>query len=150
MKTIVTNSAEETEHFAAQLGGLLTGGECVELVADLGGGKTTFTRGLVRGAGSHDIVASPTYTISKMYQTPQFAVHHFDFYRLPEAGLMQYELADVMHDPQVVLVVEWGDVVADILPAERLRIVIAARGDTIRELTCTYGEAYKEMVEKLC
>lgn len=148
-KQIITESSDETERIAEQLGVLLQGGECIELVADLGGGKTTFTRGLVRGTSSSDVVASPTFTISKVYSAPHFAIHHFDFYRLQEPGLMQYELADVMNDQAVVLVVEWGDVVADILPEDRLRVTIRPHSETARMLTFTFGGRYQSIMEQL-
>ena len=62
-----SNNAEQTELIAVAIGKRLRGGEMIELVSDLGGGKTTFTRGLARGAGSSDVVSSPTFTISKVY-----------------------------------------------------------------------------------
>ena len=63
---ITSTSIEDTERIAALLGSNLRGGELIELASDLGGGKTTFTRGLVRGGGSDDSVASPTFTISRV------------------------------------------------------------------------------------
>ncbi|MGH7157973.1 MAG: tRNA (adenosine(37)-N6)-threonylcarbamoyltransferase complex ATPase subunit type 1 TsaE [Candidatus Saccharimonadales bacterium] len=122
---IKSESSEATEQLAAKIGRELKGGEIIELASDLGGGKTTFVRGLAQGAGSKDNVASPTFTISKMYDCPKFQIHHFDFYRLPDAGLMANELAEVVGDPKAVVVVEWADVVKEVLPARRLRVTIA-------------------------
>lgn len=109
----------------------------IELVSDLGGGKTTFTRGLARGAGSTDTVASPTFTISKVYHTKKkhLQIHHFDFYRLQEAGLIADELAEVAGDEQTVTVVEWADVVQHVLPGDRLTIAIQQLPDGSRQLT---------------
>jgi tRNA threonylcarbamoyladenosine biosynthesis protein TsaE len=64
---LVSKDAEQTENIAHLIGARLRGGEVIELVSDLGGGKTTFTRGLADGAGSKDIVASPTFIVSKVY-----------------------------------------------------------------------------------
>jgi tRNA threonylcarbamoyladenosine biosynthesis protein TsaE len=64
MMKIVTNSPEQTIDVAKSIGARLKGGECIELTSDVGGGKTTFVRGLVSGAGSTDHVSSPTFTIS--------------------------------------------------------------------------------------
>jgi tRNA threonylcarbamoyladenosine biosynthesis protein TsaE len=111
----------------------LHGGETIELISDLGGGKTTFTRGLARGFGSTDRVASPTFTISRIYKAPEGReMHHFDFYRLQEAGLISEELADVVNDPQIVIVVEWAGIVQDVLPEERLTITIEKTPDDER------------------
>lgn len=119
-------------------------------MSDLGGGKTTFVRGLVSGLGSDDRVASPTFTIGKVYQTPAFEVHHFDFYRLADAGLAAYELADIMGDPHTVTVIEWGDVLAHVLPDDRLTIAISRTGDEERVLTCTYTPWMAYLAEALC
>lgn len=117
-----------------RLGKALRGGEVIELVSDLGGGKTTFVRGLARGAGSKDKVGSPTFTISKVYNAPHFDIHHFDFYRLPDPGLVANELAEVLGDEHIVTVIEWADVVSHVLPNNRIHIEIKQTPDGAREL----------------
>lgn len=124
-KQMTSESAEQTEQVAFILGQKLSGGEVIELVSDLGGGKTTFVRGLVRGLGSSDKVASPTFTISKVYAAGDLEVHHFDFYRLQEPGIIADELAEVVADPKVIVVVEWADAVQHVLPAHRITITIS-------------------------
>ncbi len=62
-------------------------------------------------------------------------MHHFDFYRLLEAGLMRQEVAEVLEDPKAVAVIEWGDIVDDVLPVHRVTIHIAALSETQREIT---------------
>jgi tRNA threonylcarbamoyladenosine biosynthesis protein TsaE len=128
-----TKTAEDTEELAERLGRVLRGGEAIELVGDLGGGKTTFVRGLVRGAGSHDTVASPTFTISRVYKAGQKTVRHYDFYRLSEPGLMAAELRESLGDLDDIVVVEWGGVVQDVLPPDRLQVTFeqAELGRTI-------------------
>jgi tRNA threonylcarbamoyladenosine biosynthesis protein TsaE len=148
-QTVVTDNVVDTERIAAAVGAHLRGGEVIELVSDLGGGKTSFTRGLAHGADSKDRVASPTFTVSKVYSAPTFAIHHFDFYRLADAGLAAHELQDIIHDPEVVIVVEWSDVVAHVLPDDRLKIHIATTGDESRTLTLTYPDSLHYLVESL-
>ena len=116
----------------------------VELISDLGGGKTTFTRGLVRGVKSPDAVASPSFTISKVYQAKDLEVHHFDFYRLSEPGIIADELAEVVGDPRIVTIVEWGNVVQHVLPAERLTVTLVPIAEDRRRLTfrCPASLAY--------
>ncbi|HSD55930.1 MAG TPA: tRNA (adenosine(37)-N6)-threonylcarbamoyltransferase complex ATPase subunit type 1 TsaE [Candidatus Saccharimonadales bacterium] len=135
---IESTNSDFTEQLAEKIGASLKGGEVIELVSDLGGGKTTFTRGLVRGLGSTDKVASPTFTISKMYDAGDLEVHHFDFYRLHEAGIIADELAEVAGDPRTVVVVEWADVVQHVLPDQRITIVIKQTPEGARQLTLTY------------
>lgn len=128
-------SSEATELLGQLLGRALKGGEVIELVSDLGGGKTTFVRGLAKGAGSKDKVASPTFTISKVYETDGFEIHHFDFYRLHEAGIVADELSEVVGDPRVVVVVEWADVVQHVLPEDHLTIGFTQTPTGDREIT---------------
>jgi tRNA threonylcarbamoyladenosine biosynthesis protein TsaE len=84
--------------------------------------------------GSADQVTSPTFTISRIYSGQGVEVHHFDFYRLGDSDLMRAELQESMADPEVVVVTEWSDVVADVLPPERLRIAFTAVSETSRRL----------------
>jgi tRNA threonylcarbamoyladenosine biosynthesis protein TsaE len=142
-----SNSAEETERLAEKIGAALKGGEVIELVSDLGGGKTTFVRGLMRGLGSEDKVASPTFTVSKLYKAGKIEVHHFDFYRLHEAGIVADELAEVAGDPMAIVVVEWADVVQHVLPAARLTITIGQRPDGSRTLDFACDQSLHYLVE---
>jgi len=123
----------------------------LELVSDLGGGKTTFTRGLVRGTGSHEKVGSPTFTLGREYTAPHFTVSHFDFYRLHEAGIVANELAEVAGDPSYVTIVEWGDIVHDVLPAQRLavRLLQGAEGENARRLVFEYPNELGYLLEEL-
>ena len=129
---------------------MLRGGEVIELVSDLGGGKTTLVRGLARGAGSQDKVASPSFTISKVYKTDKLEIHHFDFYRLSEPGVVADELAEVVGDPKIVVVVEWADAVRHVLPDKRLSIKIeqTAEGDRTFKFNCHPDLTYLLEAEK--
>jgi len=116
-------------------------------MSDLGGGKTTFVRGLARGMGSTDRVASPTFTISRVYDAGQKHMHHFDFYRLGEAGLIAEELDEVLHDPNNITVVEWANIVQDVLPARRLSITISKTPTDGRELRFSAPDSLAYLIE---
>ncbi|MDQ3158576.1 MAG: tRNA (adenosine(37)-N6)-threonylcarbamoyltransferase complex ATPase subunit type 1 TsaE [bacterium] len=147
MKTITTKSLEETEEIAKKIGANLKGGETIELVSDIGGGKTTFTKSLAAGAGSKDHVTSPTFTISNIYESPKFKIVHFDFYRLPEAGLIEHTLHETLDEENDVTVVEWADVVEHVLPKDRLTIVIKSKSDEGRELKFKYPNNLEYLLE---
>jgi tRNA threonylcarbamoyladenosine biosynthesis protein TsaE len=117
----------------------LRGGEVIVLTSDLGGGKTAFVRGLVKGMGSQDHVASPTFTISREYSSSKknLKMYHFDFYRLQEPGIISNELAEVVGDPHAVIAIEWGDIVAGVLPEDKVTISIEQTGENTRNFTCT-------------
>jgi tRNA threonylcarbamoyladenosine biosynthesis protein TsaE len=125
-------NSEATEELGQKLGKLLRGGEIIELRSDLGGGKTTFVRGIAAGMGSNDVVASPSFTISRVYTAARLELHHYDFYRLAEPGLMAQELQEVIADPKNVVAVEWADIVEDVLPRQYIEIYISVTGDTKR------------------
>ena len=116
-------------------------------MSDLGGGKTTLVRGLARGLGSKDRVASPTFTLSKLYKTERFDIHHFDFYRLADAGLVGLELHDLLGDPHNIVVVEWGGSVQHVLPDDRLHVEITRTGDDSRKIRITYPQPLEYAVK---
>ena len=89
------NSLEDMLAFGQKIATRLQGGEVLELVGDVGAGKTTFTKGLALGLGVQGTVQSPTFTISREYETSSaIRLVHYDFYRLQEAGIMADELLD--------------------------------------------------------
>jgi tRNA threonylcarbamoyladenosine biosynthesis protein TsaE len=142
----------DTEKLGELLGKILECGETVELKSDLGGGKTTFTRGLARGLGSKDTVSSPTFTISRIYNCKNdLRIEHYDFYRLSEAGIVADELAESLHDKNVITVVEWSDVVQDVLPKDRLTIEFKAVADNSDErgIVIKYPEAKQGLIKTL-
>lgn len=112
----------------------------IELISDLGGGKTTFVQGLVAGLGYNDAVTSPTFTLSNTYQLADGRrIAHYDLYRLSEGGVLVDELAEDLADTKTITLIEWGGLAADRLPADRLQIHINVTGDTERQLTYAAG-----------
>lgn len=136
-----STSLEQSLALAAQIGAKLRGGETVELISDLGGGKTAFVRGLAAGLGSTDRVSSPSFTLTNQYQSGDKTLHHFDFYRLNEPGVLRAELAEILADNHNIVAIEWADIIADILPTARLRIHIRATGETSREFSFVFPES---------
>ena len=110
----------------------------IELVGDVGAGKTTFTKGLARGLEIAEEITSPTFTISKVYENSRGQkLVHYDFYRLENPGIMVEDLFENLQDPQTVTVIEWADTVSEILPANHLRLEILINDDGSRTLNLT-------------
>ena len=107
----------------------------LELIGDVGAGKTTFVRGFAQGIGVKEAVTSPSFTISKVYQGQDTVLVHYDFYRLADPGIMQEDLAESIADAHTVTIVEWGQSIQDILPADRKVIEIKYIDENTRELT---------------
>lgn len=124
----------------------------LEFVGDVGSGKTTITRGLAAGLGITEPVTSPSFTISKQYAFdlpasarrdpahsvtphPSGLLIHYDFYRLPDPGLMSEDLAESIATPHAITVVEWAESVTGILPADRCIFYITINDDGSRTIT---------------
>ena len=107
----------------------------IELVGDVGAGKTTFTKGLARGLEITEEITSPTFTISKVYENSRGQkLVHYDFYRLENPGIMVEDLFENLQDPHTVTVIEWADTVSEILPANHLRLEILINDDGSRTI----------------
>jgi len=116
---------QEMLAFGERVGAALRGGEVIELIGDVGAGKTTFVRGLSKGLGIDETIQSPSFTISRVYDARNdLRLAHYDFYRLNEAGIMRDELSEAAGDPKTIVVIEWADTVADILSDDRIVITI--------------------------
>lgn len=148
--TIECDNIAKTIELGEVIGRSLEGGEVIELTSDLGGGKTTFVRGLAAGFGSSDPVASPSFTLSYVYgRTDGKELHHFDFYRLDDPGIVASELAEVEGDPNVVVAVEWAEQVHSIMPAERITIAIQADSEVARTFALQVPESYVTVIKAL-
>jgi tRNA threonylcarbamoyladenosine biosynthesis protein TsaE len=130
-----------------ELAHLLKGGETIELKGDLGAGKTTLVQGMAAGMGFEGEVTSPTFTLSREYDTPSgLRLYHFDLYRLQGHDIVSEELEEVIGKPGAVVVVEWADhgeaELGDHLnitlaygeKEEQRNITVTARGDTYQSI----------------
>lgn len=134
-----------------RIGALLRGGEIIELVGDVGAGKTTLTKGIAKGLGVDEDVQSPSFTISRVYDAREgLVLSHYDFYRLHDAGIMADELHETLHDPKSVTIIEWAEIVSGVLPDDNLRVQITSPSETDRRIEFTPGGAKsRELMEKL-
>ena len=122
--TATTNAEEETRELGRAIGRHLRSGDVLALTGDLGAGKTHFTMGVAESLGITDYITSPTFTIVNEYQNGKMPLFHFDAYRLGDPE----ELLEIGFEEYVaaggVIIIEWADIVADILPKETLWIQI--------------------------
>lgn len=119
-----TTSADETRALAAALTASLHAGDVVLLSGEMGAGKTAFTQGVGAGLGIEGRVTSPTFTIVQTYEGGRLRLHHLDVYRLEHLHeALDLDLAEMIEDDAVV-VIEWGDAVAPVLPHDYLEIRI--------------------------
>ena len=145
----VTKSSEETLALGFKIANLLRGGETIELVGDLGAGKTTLAQGIVHALGYDGEVTSPTFTLSRDYQVRNgLTVHHFDFYRLSGHDVVSDELNEFINDSKSINLIEWADHGAAKLPSNRIRIELKyGEVETAREINVRSNT--KEIIEGL-
>ncbi|MGN0403237.1 MAG: tRNA (adenosine(37)-N6)-threonylcarbamoyltransferase complex ATPase subunit type 1 TsaE [Acetatifactor sp.] len=116
--------AEETFALGRFLGETACAGQVFTLIGDLGVGKTVFTQGLAAGLGIEEPVNSPTFTIVQIYEEGRIPFYHFDVYRIgspEEMDEIGYE--DYFYGEGVTLI-EWANLIEEILPEHYLRITI--------------------------
>ncbi len=123
-----SNSQKETENIAKAFAKTLKIGDVVCINGDLGAGKTAFTAGLAKGLGVKDVISSPTFTIVNCY-SGDIPLYHFDVYRIADSD----EMYDIGFDEYVsgdgIAVIEWANIISDILPEERYDITITKNLD---------------------
>ncbi|MBR5939520.1 tRNA (adenosine(37)-N6)-threonylcarbamoyltransferase complex ATPase subunit type 1 TsaE [Candidatus Saccharibacteria bacterium] len=107
----------------------------IELIGDVGAGKTTFVRGLAKGLGITEPITSPSFTISKTYALPAGGnLIHYDFYRLSDPGLMLDDLEENLKNPKNIVIVEWAESISDVLPKNKTVIKIKYTDNGTREV----------------
>lgn len=144
---IICNSVEETLALGQSLGENLSPGMVLTLSGDLGAGKTTLTKGIAKGMGIEKVISSPTFTILKQYQG-RLSLNHFDAYRL-EGQDSDLGFEDLIYSDDVSII-EWSDFIKEILPEQRLDIVIGYLDDYSRKFTFkATGKKYLDLIEVL-
>ncbi len=108
MFTIKTNSPQETIRWGKLFAGSLRIGDVVLLEGALGGGKTTFVRGVLEGFGYRRRVLSPSFTLAREYRLKAMTVYHLDLFRLRAAEIGNSELEEYLYPGKAITLVEWG------------------------------------------
>jgi len=149
MLKIKTINPEETKALGYKLGKALKGGDVLCLMGDLGAGKTTLTQSIAEGLGVDDYVTSPTFTLVNEYEG-RYPVYHFDVYRLNDID----EVYDIGFEEYVysngVTIIEWANMIEEVLPKDRLEATISKGEDNEREILIeAKGLRYRDLIEEL-
>lgn len=143
---IITHSENETIALAQNIESEKFPNMVICLNGDLGSGKTVFTKGFAHAMGIDD-VTSPTFTIIKEYMG-DVCLYHMDVYRLEdtkeELGIEEY------FDKGGITIIEWSDMIKDILPKERLDVKIKISGENVRTIFLVpHGDKYVRICEDI-
>ncbi|NCB42829.1 MAG: tRNA (adenosine(37)-N6)-threonylcarbamoyltransferase complex ATPase subunit type 1 TsaE [Clostridia bacterium] len=135
-KQIILKTEEDTKAFGASLAESINPGDIFALVGDLGTGKTTLAKSIAAALSVQEMIISPTFTIVCEYLSGRIPFYHFDVYRVHE----EEELFEIGFEEYLegagVCVIEWGDLVKDILPS-RTKWIILKYGENEGERICT-------------
>lgn len=148
MIKIYLDGEQETREIGYKLGQLLSPGSVICLVGDLGAGKTTMTQSLAQALEVEDYITSPTFTIVNEYEG-KMPLYHFDVYRIGHSE----EMYDIGYDEYIngdgVCIIEWSNLIEDILPDEYLNIELRYK-DMGREMILNaVGDKYENIVKEL-
>ena len=104
-----SDSASQTINFGKLFSKILKGGDVVVLEGALGGGKTTFTKGVLAGLGYKKRVLSPSFTLLRQYDLKKLSVYHLDLYRLKFSDIFDLGIDDFLYFDKIVTLIEWGN-----------------------------------------
>ena len=148
---LVSHSENETKEIAKKIAKELKNGDVIILSGDLGSGKTKFTEGFLSYYGLENEISSPTFTIVNEYKKGDINIYHFDVYRIEELDEF-YALGGEEYFSKGICVIEWGEIIEQIVPKEHIKITFERNfeNENVRTLNIeAYGKKYEEIISKL-
>lgn len=125
---MITKTASETQKYGQKLAAKIKNGGVVCLYGDLGAGKTTLVQGIAKGLGIKRRITSPTFIIARKYNN----FWHIDLYRLDNADGLG--LPEIFADPKNIVIIEWPEIIKNILPKHYYEIKIKTISKNKREI----------------
>ena len=142
----ISQSESDTIELAENIEGEKFPGMVICLSGELGSGKTVFTKAFANSLGITESVTSPTFNIIKEYPNGELPLYHMDVYRV-DGNVKELNLDEYFYG-NGVSIVEWGDMIEDSLPEERLDIIIKVIGEEKRTIILKpHGKKYEDVCE---
>lgn len=149
MKEIFLENEKFTEKIGREIGKRMFPGAVLCLNGDLGAGKTTMTKSIAKAMGIEEDITSPTFNIVNEYTEGNLNLYHFDVYRIGCSEEM-YDIGfEEYIDSEGVCIIEWSNLIEDILPEERLEILLTYEGEGRKISLCPMGVRYEKLVEEV-
>ncbi len=151
IKILSTRSPAQTRELARRFAGLLKGGEIVFLRGPIGAGKTVFVKGVAEALGLKSSPTSASFSLMKRYGNRRHTLFHIDLFRLSEGEVFNLGFEEMLEDEKAVILAEWPDPLAAMLPADRLEMeFILCEGDLRRIELRAGGPVSEALAEELC
>ena len=149
--TLHTQSREQTLWLAVQFAQLLNGGEIVFLRGPIGAGKTVFVKGVAAALGLSSSPTSASFSLLKKYQNKHTRLFHIDLFRLEEGEVFNLGFEEMLEDEHAIILAEWPDPLARMLPADRLELnFVLEEGDSRTIELASFGKVSDRLLEELC
>jgi tRNA threonylcarbamoyladenosine biosynthesis protein TsaE len=137
MKEIITNSAKETFRAGKLFSKILKEKDVLLLEGALGGGKTTFIKGIINGFGIKAKVLSPSFTLLRRYQKGNLLIYHIDLYRIANSELFGFGIDDYLYRQGAIVLIEWGEKIENCLSAY-IKANFSFVGETSRRIVFSF------------
>ena len=137
-KTVICKTEDDMVTLGRQIGESCKPGSVISLRGSLGAGKTVLTRGVARSLGIEEAIVSPTFTLLQEYQG-RLPMYHMDLYRITSEEDFQMIGGEDMLYSDGICLIEWSEVINDMLPKQTLFIQIQVNPDQSRTVTLTGG-----------
>lgn len=148
---LISKSGIDTMNIAKKLAKYMQKGDIIVLTGELGSGKTKFTEGFASYFNLQDEISSPTFNIVNEYKNDKSTIYHFDVYRLEDSDEF-YEIGGEEYFEKGICLIEWGELIEDVLPKELIIIKFEKNDDSedYRNIEITAnGTKYENILEKI-
>lgn len=148
---LYTASPQDTLSLAQQCAKALKGGEIIFLRGPIGAGKTVFVKGVAAALGLKSSPTSASFSLMKRYQNRKHTLFHIDLFRLSEGEVFNLGFEEMLEDEKAIILAEWPDPIAPMMPQDRLEMDFVLKGEDKREITLrAYGPTSRTLAEELC
>ena len=137
-RTVICKSAQDMENLGREIGETCIRGSVISLRGSLGAGKTVFAKGVARSLGIDEAIVSPTFTLVQEYEG-RLAMYHMDLYRITSEEDFQMIGGEDMLYSDGLCLVEWSEIINDILPSRTLFVQITVNDDQSRTVNLSGG-----------
>ena len=137
-RTVTCRTADDMENLGKEIGTTCTSGSVISLRGSLGAGKTVFAKGVARSLGIREAIVSPTFTLVQEYEG-RLPMYHMDLYRITSEEDFQMIGGEDMLYSDGVCLVEWSEIINDILPSGTLFVQITVNDDQSRTVVLSGG-----------